>query len=508
MKLKGQILAKGWLVAILLLFCLGGVAQSIRFSGFYDLNNGAGGLLSVVNLGNDTLIAVGSSLNLSTNSGYSEGHHVVVDPSGNLVYEHQFSEQQKSHKPQIVIRSAYSNSTYSSGYFCDYTVESPGPCDFYFSRLDETGDTLFTKIIERPDTSDLLLSMVETRPNRIMLIGWTYNDTTDADADILLIIVDTLGNEVNRVVYGGVGTDYIHSGIVINEDGEVLMTGYTASFAGSDNDTWLIKTDSIGNVVWHQTYNHLSPSNGDSGLDIAELQDGNFVVVGAFDNASNTESWAFAMKIDPDGNAIWTKRYENTFSQAIYACEVLDDGKIVAVGQTSNTGEGAQGQGGWLVKMDENDDTLWTRTYNPSVNSDLFRNMLVMPNGDIVMVGFGCGENSTTQDGWILRVDSMGCVVEGCYSVGMEELEEVGAFSIYPNPTSGVVRIELKGDSPSTSLRMTVTDVLGREMTTPDPSFSGGELPGIDVSAWPDGIYFVTLTDTDGNRLTQRLVVE
>ena len=45
-------------------------------------------------------------------------------------------------------------------------------------------------------------------------------------------------------------------------------------------------------------------------------------------------------------------------------------------------------------------------------------------------------------------------------------------------------------------------------MTSPNPSFSGGELLRIDVSGWADGIYIVTVADDDGNRYSERLVVQ
>ena len=193
---------KGWAVSILLAFIVNaGFGQTVRFSSFFDSNNGAGLLERVVRMDNGNLMAVGSNLN-PANGNRQDGHHVVVDSQGNLLSEYEIVFPGMTYNTQSLIQTS-SGSIFSSGYFCDYTIESPGYCDFYFARLDETGDTLFTKVIERPDTSELLLSMVETRPNKIMLIGWTYNDTTDADADLLFITVDTLGNELNRVVFGG-----------------------------------------------------------------------------------------------------------------------------------------------------------------------------------------------------------------------------------------------------------------------------------------------------------------
>ncbi len=492
----------GSIIALLIFTKCQVQAQPIRFSEHYDLNNGAGGFLSGIHLGNDTLLVVGYSLNLSTNSGYDEGHHIVIGSEGELIHEHQLSAQQISYKTNNIIRSSYSDAIFSAGSHCDYNVPSPGYCDFYFARLDETGDTLFTKVLARPDTSDLLLSMVETRPNKIMLIGWTYDDTTDTNADILLITVDTLGNEVNRVVYGGGGTDYIHSGIVINEDGEVLMTGYTASFAGSDNDTWLIKTDSIGNVIWHQTYNHLSSSGGDAASSVSRSNDGNFFLAGGAENSSSGNSDGVLMKITPDGDPVWTKKYiPNSGSQSFWSVQVLPNGDIVAVGQTTNTDDGSQA--GWLVKTDANGDTLWTRTYNPSDATDLLRNMLVMPNGDIVMVGFGRGENSTTQDGWILRVDSMGCLVEGCFSVGIDDRTiDDERFAIFPNPAENILNIV----SEQAMEEVRLYDMQGR--TVSSFILLRQQTLELDVSGLNAGLFILEVLDTEGIRNVRKVIVE
>lgn len=499
---------RGWLIALLLLLINEfASAQSIRYSNFFDHDSSAGGFVDVDVLDGNRVVAVGSVLNLTDNVNFYNGYHLIADESGNLESSEGINFQGVNFNTSAVVKSSYSNAIYSAGYFCDFNVESSGYCDFYFARIDEgSSDTIFTQIIERPDTADVLLNMVETRPNKIMLIGWTYDDTTNADADLLFITVDTLGNELNRVVYGGGGTDYIHSGIVIDEIGEVLMTGYTKSFGGADNDSWVIKTDSIGNVLWQETYNHLSPSGGDGGSKIGKLQDGNYVVAGAYDNTSLTASWAYLMKINPNGDEIWTRRYENMVSQGFWACEVLGDGNILAAGQTSNTNDGSQA--GWLVKADANGDTLWTRVYNASPYTDLLRNMMLMPNGDILMVGFGRGENSTTQDGWILRVDSMGCVVENCFMVGIEESEvQENVFNIYPNPATTELHFELR-HMEKQDMQLLVHDMMGKEVwksASINLSNSSGYV--IDVSTWAHGIYHCSLYSNHRLLHTQKVVL-
>lgn len=438
-------MSKGWSMTVPLLFaasvCFG---QPIRFSEFFDLNQGAGGLLDAVFLDNGDILAVGNVLNLTDNVGYSDGFHVLVNTEGELVQSNGFASLNKSYHTQAVVKNPVTNSLFSAGYFCDFTVESPGYCDFYISKLDATGDTLFTKVLSRPDTSDFLLDMVQTRPNKLMLIGWTYNDTIDTDADLLFITVDTLGNELNRVVYGGGGTDFISSGVSVDNSGEVIMAGYTKSYPNLSNSrrTWIMKTDSIGNVKWHRTYSGPVGLNS-SAARVTFLDDGNILVVGGNDSFGGNDPDGYLMKTDTAGNQIWAKEYPVTGGQGLWGVVGLEDGSIVSCGVT-DAADGSQA--GWLIKADENGDTLWTRTFNASQFTDYLRNMIVLPNGDIVMVGFGRAPGQTNQDGWILRVDSMGCLQEGCFLTSLNEELEINneELLVYPNPATETITIEIE----------------------------------------------------------------
>ena len=339
-----------------------------------------------------------------------------------------------------------------------------------------------------------------------MLIGYTCNAPNENNCDLMLLTVDTLGNEVNRVVWGGGALDLIYSSLAVN--GTVLMVGYTKSFQGSDTDTWIVSTDSIGNILWYQVYNHLSPSGSDAASSIMALPDGNFAMVGSFEVGASEISDSYLMKIDPLGNEIWTKRFEIPENQGPWACVALEDGNMLFSGQTTYTDDDSQA--GWLVKTTANGDTLWTRTYNPSSSIDLIRDMLVMPNGDIIMVGFGRGENSTTQDGWILRVDSMGCELEGCFTVGINDELSIKneELKVWPNPVSDMLNMAFSIHAPSgRALEVTVFDAVGRRVHSETLRFAQ-ENNRMDVSNWTNGIYLITLSDDDGNRYTERFVVQ
>jgi hypothetical protein len=476
-------------------------AQSIRYSRFYDSNSGAEILDEAVLLNNGSLLIAGKTSN-SNGSGFGKAFNLVVDEEGTLQHSHVWEENQVTIGPYAIVRT-WNGGIYEAGTRHDHSVPSLGTGDFFLAKLDQTGDTLFTKVYARPDTSDYLLDIVQSRPNKLILIGWTYNDTTNTDADLMFITVDTLGNELNRVVWGGAGTDYVRANTLL-ENGDVLMTGYTTSFNGNDNDTWIVKTDSIGNVLSYEVYNHLSPSGADAGSVILNCTDGGHVISGSFETSQNGESDIYVMKIDAVGNEVWTNRLEIPRNQGFWSGHMYEDGNMLFSGQTTYTDDDSQA--GWLIKTDEHGDTLWTRTYNPSPLIDRLLNMLVMPNGDIVMVGSGRAPGQTNQDGWILRVDSMGCLEEGCHVVGVEEQLSIynGQLSIWPNPAGEVVRIGVTVASLWQSYHVTVTDMLGREVLNHElrtPNFER------NVMDWPNGIYLISLSGADGSRESQRLVV-
>src|SRR5690606_8830604 len=54
-------------------------------------------------------------------------------------------------------------------------------------------------------------------------------------------------------------------------------------------------------------------------------------------------------------------------------------------------------------------------------------------------------EIQTTQVIWVVKTDSMGCVVPGCHTVGVDEfvMDLNEHFKVWPVPTNGILNIEL-----------------------------------------------------------------
>ncbi len=98
-------------------------------------------------------------------------------------------------------------------------------------------------------------------------------------------------------------------------------------------------------------------------------------------------------------------------------------------------------------------------------------------------------------DVWLSHVDS-------AHYVSVNEESSIDNYvRVFPNPASDVVSIECNMRLEEVSL----FDLRGKMIMK---GAVAGRKESIDLSELLDGIYFLTLTDDDGNRYTERLVVQ
>lgn len=95
---------------------------------------------------------------------------------------------------------------------------------------------------------------------------------------------------------------------------------------------------------------------------------------------------------------------------------------------------------------------IWKREYRVSpVESRLhekFFDAIEMPDGGFVVCGraFGPLEDSTNSNGWVIRVDHLGCLEPGCDTLftAVDDSQQAGVeIALYPNPTVGQFTISV-----------------------------------------------------------------
>lgn len=156
--------------------------------------------------------------------------------------------------------------------------------------------------------------------------------------------------------YGGDSTE---SAVCVREttDGSYAVLGYTYSFSAGKSDIWLLKVNAEGDTVWTRTY---GGEDYEYGACLQVTKDGGFVIVGSTGSfGAGGDIWL--LKTDQYGDTLWSKLYGGDSSEgACYVSEIEDSGYLI-IGGTSSFGAGIYDI--WVIRTNAAGDTVWTRTH-------------------------------------------------------------------------------------------------------------------------------------------------
>ena len=119
--------------------------------------------------------------------------------------------------------------------------------------------------------------------------------------------------------------------------------------------------------------------------------------------------------------------------------------------------------------------------------------------GFIRCAGYVAQDNANnTNDEWFLVVDSLGCDDQWC-TVGVNEIQEANHFTVYPNPSEGILNIE----NPSNRIqKIWLTDLSGRVVYVKTNVSNI-----VDLNQLPNGVYFINIEDDLGVVESQQIVL-
>lgn len=160
-----------------------------------------------------------------------------------------------------------------------------GYCDSYTSlgtdvfvvKTDSAGTPQWSRMViaERDQQAR---DIAQTADGGYIIAG--YADDLNLNRDLQLVRLAADGNVLWSRVYGGDGMDWAYA-VLVDDDGGFIAAGCTERYGENSGDAWLIKTDSLGNLLWSQAY------GGDSEEEFSNIipySDG-FIAIGA------TKSW-------------------------------------------------------------------------------------------------------------------------------------------------------------------------------------------------------------------------
>ena len=179
---------------------------------------------------------------------------------GGSNYDFLHSVRQTKDGGYILAGSSWSN---ISG---DKTQNSWGSYDYWIVKIDSIGNKQWDKDYGGIDSEDLIC--IEQTPDGGFILGGSSSSNisgdktqnTWGDYDYWIVKIDSLGSKLWDRDFGGLGREEFSS-LTLTNDGGYLIAGDSYSPISGDKtennlgqeQTWVVKIDSIGNKLWEKT---------------------------------------------------------------------------------------------------------------------------------------------------------------------------------------------------------------------------------------------------------------
>ncbi len=377
-----------------------------------------------------------------------------------------------------------------------------GSGDVYLIRTEGNGDTLWTRTFGGADL-DWGYSVQQTADHGFIVAGST-NSFGAGMGDFYLIKTDSTGETVWEKTYGGVQNDQGRSVLQTWPDGGYIIAGSTSSYGSGESDVYLIKTDSLGTLVWSQTYGEVG---SDHGFFVQQtLSDGGYIVTGDKYSAYTGGRDIYLIKTDTSGDTLWTKTFGGTGSDAGSAVRATTDGGYIVTGYTESYGFG--GRDVYLIKTNSTGQVLWAQYYGGPDN-DVGSSIELTFDGGYIITGYTESFGSGNRDVFLIKTDANGVVGIGSADNNSPGVPRFSSLSQnYPNPfnPSTTIAFDIPGIPGVTQhVSLTVYDLRGRRVRN---LIDSGLETGSHKTTWdgrddrgrdaPSGIYIYTLKTDDG----------
>jgi hypothetical protein len=397
--------------------------------------------------------------------------------------------------------------------------------------FDTSGDTLLTKGFKNlfyPDQTHVVA--MEVRQNvkggYAMLISFFAD--SPSDVDISLIVIDSLLQTEFYDNYASTSTDEISNSLILDDDGGYLIgakrTNEGEVLLNYNCRTLIIKVDSTGGQAWQW----LSPAGvlQDEAKAMIKTPDGGLLVASGIGqeigNNPNIHTlvWdAMIFKLDADRNVVWSTPFRGDLptggTELTEMVEAPDGSGYVASGIFLEYISDVEWyHTSWLVKVSPEGDSLWSRRYTyfdgEFVAPEVY-DMKATPDGGYVLVGFTVNQYDIVTNpivpAWIMKVDSLGCLIPGCHLTDATEEtgQAVPRLAIYPNPASDFLNFQLRGIPFIKDATFRVVNLAGKVVEEIGVVNAQATVT-IPVGAWPGGAYFLQCLENDAVICSEKFV--
>ncbi|CAN5636566.1 hypothetical protein BH10BAC2_BH10BAC2_43440 [soil metagenome] len=263
--------------------------------------------------------------------------------------------------------------------------------------------------------------------------------------DYWIVKLDAQGNIQWDKTIGGSSEDQL-SALQQTTDGGYILGGWSGSGISGEKsanskgnqDYWVVKTDSSGNVQWDKT---IGGSNFDYLNAVRQTTDGGYILGGRSlsnqssdktENSRGAEDY-WVVKLNSNGNIEWDRTIGGTANDVLYALEQTKDNGYMLGGSSGSDISGEKTQNNWnakngyadywVVKLNSSGSIQWGKTIG-GTRADNLRSLQQTSDKGYILGGYstsGISGDKTekvkdtshlasylTNDYWVVKLDSAG----------------------------------------------------------------------------------------------------
>jgi hypothetical protein len=360
--------------------------------------------------------------------------------------------------------------------------------DVLAAKFNQSGDTLFFNRIET-GSLDGAYNHTGLSDGGFAITGFTSPDSLTS-TNLLLMKVDSNGNYLWHKSYGSEKSDAGYS--IYEISGRRLVLAGIKRYTLTNFAPWIIVIDSIGGIIKEKEWASGALYCGGTSLSLS--LDGQYFIEGCLDSVINSGEYSnpgFVAKLDTSFNILWKAVYNDVDKKSFYVIKQLADSTIVGVGFQGDTTSFFTK--GWIAKIDNSGNKLWEHTYKYGNSTfNYFSDFQQTADKGFIITGSTIGP--TSQDVWLVKLDSLGCLNPNeCFAGDLTiEVTEGVDFRITPNPASSEMNVVYNLPQKNATAEWVIADLAGNVVFR-KPVDTGCNAELVEVAQWQQGVYVCSL---------------
>jgi hypothetical protein len=292
--------------------------------------------------------------------------------------------------------------------------------DAFVARLTSEGAISWYRVLGSSVAAEVATAVVQTLDGNLMVVG--YGGSGMSPNLVMIWGVSLSGDTLWSRSYGSTGWTQGNDACLL-PDGNVAVVGFRLGADGLRSDVWLLKCTPAGDTLWTRT---IGGDSTDVGERIRNGPNGELILGASTRSYGQGNYDVWLVRTDSLGQVISGQTAGTAGVERCYGM-LAGDGAIYLTGVASNT-SGSQSDG-YLVKGNSSGQVTWAQAYSGGLANEVFRGAALRFDGSVRCLGWA-GSGAANAQPWIANIAPDGALRESWVYSGFQQGQFYGIIPV------------------------------------------------------------------------------